>query len=116
MPFRTIATLQSWVDEFNQREHPGVNAIRVIPQDGAEGADTGLVAVRIPDSPTEIVIEPPSPAAASEWSITFEPREQSVTLGASAVARMAEEVAALAELCTFLQKKSDEFLARSKAS
>lgn len=116
MPFRTRATLQSWVEEFNRQEHAGYHSVRVLPQDGAEGADTGLIAVRIPDSPTEIVIEPPSSTTGSEWSITFEPREQSVTLGATAVARIAEEVAMLAELCTFLQKKSDEFLADLKVS
>ncbi|KHK98026.1 hypothetical protein LK09_09350 [Microbacterium mangrovi] len=116
MPFRTIATLQSWVDEFNEREHPGLSSIRVIPQDGADGADTGLVAVRIPDSPVEIVIEPPTPTTTPEWTITFEPREQPVTLGAAAVAKIADEVSALAELCTFLQMKSDDFLARLHAS
>ena len=112
MPFRTMATLQSWVDEFETRGHSPLSAVRVIPQDGADGADTGLVAVRIPDSPTEIYIEPPSPETGPEWSITFEPREQPVTLGARAVGRIAEEVALLAELCTFLQEKSDAFLAQ----
>ena len=112
MPFRTIATLQSWVEEFTTLGHSSLSSIRVIPQDGEQGADTGLVAVRIPDSPTEIVIEPPSPATGPEWSITFEPRDEPVTLGASAVARMAAEVSALAELCAFMQRKSDDFLAR----
>lgn len=108
MPFRAIATLQSWVDEFNQDEHPGGSTVRVIPQDGAERADAGRVAVRIPGSPTEIVIAPSPSGPADEWSITFEPREAWVTVQASEVASMAEAIAALAELCTFLQKKSDE--------
>lgn len=111
MAFRSIATLQSWVDEFEQRSYPVGAAIRVIPQDGSDGDDTGLVAVRLQDSPTEIYIEPPSEAAGPEWSITFEPREQPVTLGARAVARISEEVAVLAALCTFLQEKSDAFVA-----
>ena len=110
MPFRSIVTLQSWVDEFEQRNQSAVGAIRVIPQDGSDGEDTGLVAVRLPDSPTEIYIEPPSPATGREWTVTFEPREQPVTLGARAVARIAEELAVLAALCTFLQEKSDAFL------
>ncbi|TDN87726.1 hypothetical protein [Microbacterium sp. BK668] len=110
MPFRTMAVLQSWVDEFAQQEQPMLSSIRVIPQDGDEDADTGLVAVRIPDSPTEIYIEPPTPATGPEWSIMFEPREQAVTLGASAVATISAEVAALADLCAFLQRKSEAFL------
>lgn len=109
MPFRSIATLQSWVDEFAQRSYDAGAAIRVIPQDGSDGGDTGLVAVRLQDSPTEIYIEPPSTVSGPEWTITFEPREQPVTLGAHAVARIAEEVAVLAALCTFLQEKSDAF-------
>lgn len=116
MPFRTIAILQSWVDEFNRRDHAPLSSIRVIPQDGSEGADTGLVAVRIPNSPTEIYIEPPSSGGAVEWSITFEPREEPVTLGASAVDQIAQQVTALAELCRFLQTKSDDFLARLKSA
>lgn len=83
----------------------------MIPQDGSDGNDTGLVAVRLQDSPTDIYIEPPSPASGPEWTITFEPREQPVTLGARAVARMSEGVAVLAALCTFLQEKSDASVA-----
>jgi len=112
MPFRTLATLQSWVDEFDEHNPAHVNSIRVIPQDSSEGADTGLVAVRIPDSPTEIYLEPPSPETGPEWTITFEPREQPVTLGSHAVERMAEQVAVIAALCGFLQAKSDAFLAQ----
>ena len=112
MPFRTLATLQSWVDEFEQNNPTGASSIRVIPQDGSEGADTGLVAVRVPDSPTEIYIEPPSPQTGAEWTITFEAREQPVTLGSHAVERIGEEVALLAARCRFLQAKSDAFLAQ----
>lgn len=112
VPFRTIATLQSWVDEFAQGSPSALAAIRVIPQDGTDGEDAGLVAVRLLDSPTEIYIEPPSRATGPEWAVTFEPREQPVTLGARAVASMAEEVAVLAALCTFLQEKSDASVAK----
>ncbi|MFH8248974.1 hypothetical protein ACH3VR_01235 [Microbacterium sp. B2969] len=111
LPFRTLIILQSWVDEFGDRGAPALSSIRVIPQDGAAGADTGLVAVRIPDSPTVIYIEPPPRGSPLEWTITFEPREEAVTLGAHAVARMAVEVTALADLCMFLQQKSEAFLA-----
>lgn len=108
MPFRSIAILQSWVQEFEQRSPASSGTIRVIPQDGEGGADTGLVAMRIRNSPTEIYIEPPGPSE-SEWSIVFEPREQPVRLGSSAVQAMGEEVSRLAFLCAFLQQKSDDF-------
>ncbi len=95
-----------------QASSSALAAIRVIPQDGADGEDAGLIAVRLPNSPTEIYIEPPSPGTGPEWTITFEPREQPVTLGSRAVARITEEVAALAALFTFLQEKSDAFVAK----
>ena len=111
MPFRTLAILQSWVNEFEERGVSGLSSVRVIPQDGSEGADTGLVAVEVPDSPTVIYIEPPPRGSGLEWTITFEPRENTVTRGARAVARMSEEVAGLAALCMFLQERSEAFLA-----
>ena len=110
MPYRTLATLQSWVDEFARRGDPRLGSIRAIPQDGSDGADTGLVAVQLPDSPTVIYLEPPAPGSGRPWSITFEPREQSVTLGAHAIGKMADEIGALAELCVFLEAKSEAFL------
>jgi len=110
MPCRTLAILQSWVDEFAQRHDSGLGSIRVIPQDGSDGADTGLVAVQMPNSPTVIYLEPPAGGSARAWVITFEPREHSVTLGASAMAKMSAEVGALAALCVFLQQKSEAFL------
>ena len=110
MPYRTLAILQSWVDEFERRGDSGLGPIRVIPQDGSEGADTGLVAVQLPNSPTVIYLEPPPRGTAGKWSITFEPREQPVTLGADAMAEMSDEIGALAALCVFLQEKSVAFL------
>ena len=74
MPYRTLAILQSWVDEFARRGESGLGSIRVMPQDGSEGADTGLVAVQMPDSPTVVYLEPPAPGSTRGWSITFEPR------------------------------------------
>ena len=111
MPFRRFGTLQAWVEEFEQLGYPLGGSIRVIPQDGEAEADTGLVAVRILDSPTEIYIEPPA-APGAEWTIMFEPREQPVKLGASAVKALASELATLSALCSFLQQKSDSFLAQ----
>ncbi len=106
--YRTIETLQSWVEEFVAQQGVGAGAIRVIPQDGDDGADTGLVAMRLLNSPTEIYLEPPH-GSVDEWTITFEPREEPVTLGSSAVSAMATEIARLAALCAYLQQRSDAY-------
>ncbi|MFH8248798.1 hypothetical protein ACH3VR_00340 [Microbacterium sp. B2969] len=106
MAFRSISTLQAWVEEFEKLGYPVGGVIRVIPQDGDAGADTGLVAMRVMDSPTEIYLEPPHSEEA-EWTITFEPRMEQVTLRASAVKGIASEMATLSALCAFLQQKSE---------
>ncbi len=108
MPFRSMEILQSWVAEFEDVNPAVTGTIRVIPQDGEAGADTGLIGVRILHSPTEIYIEPPA-RTGEEWTVTFEPREEFVRLGSSAIRVMAAEVTKLADLCAFLQRKSDQF-------
>jgi hypothetical protein len=115
MPFRSIAVLQSWVHDFEQLAPSAGGDIRVIPQDGEGGDDTGLIAVRLPNSPTEIYLEPPTPTQV-EWTVMFEPREQPVRLGSSQIRTMAEEMAVLAELCASLQQRSDAFRAQRAAA
>lgn len=107
MPHRTIETLTAWVAEFESETPRRSSAIRVIPQDGAAGADTGLVAMRLMNSPTEIYIEPPE-RAGEEWMITFEPRDDYVRLSSAEVQIMAAEISTLARLCAFLQRKAGE--------
>ncbi|WP_345800299.1 hypothetical protein AAIB33_12575 [Microbacterium sp. AZCO] len=106
MAFHSISTLESWVAEFERLGYPLHGAIRVIVQDGEAGADTGLVAMRMFDSPTEIYIEPPTESR-PEWTVMFEPRTEPVRLGASAVKALASELATLSALCAFLQQKSE---------
>lgn len=102
---RSRSTLEHWVEEFRTLHLPGDAVVRVMIQDGADGADTGLVGYRMPNSPTEIYIQPLLPGGA-EWGITFEPRDESVTLPAPDVKELATELDTLAALCAFLQAKS----------
>lgn len=107
--------LQSWVDEFVAQGNADAGSVRVMPQDGDEGADTGLVGFRLPNSPAEIYIQPPDGDAA-EWTVMFEPREEPVRLPSSQVSLIADGVATLASLCAFLQRKSDEFRAHASSA
>lgn len=109
MPYRSIDTLQSWVDEYVRRDSGREGQIRVIPQDGEGGADTGLVAFRLRNSPTEVYIEPPD-GDSGEWTVTFEPRTETVRITCSTMQVLADETASVATLCRFLQDKSDAFL------
>ena len=74
MPFRNATTLQRWLDEFLAVEHRADGSIRVMEQDGAGGADTGLVSVRLANASTVTYIHPEG-AGSTTWLVTMEPRE-----------------------------------------
>jgi hypothetical protein len=105
MPFRSLSTLESWIDEF-RRMHPShVGRVRIIPQDGAERADTGLVVFELPNAPTVTYLQPDS-ADDARWVVTLESREDVVTLGAAQVATLAAALQLVSDLCAFLEAKS----------
>jgi hypothetical protein len=109
MPFRNATTLQRWLDEFLAVEHRGEGSVRVMEQDGSDGADTGLVSVRLNNASTVTYIHPEG-AGSTTWLVTMEPRETPVVLEATAVAELAEELDTVAKLCAFLQRKSAEYM------
>ena len=109
MPFRNATTLQRWLDEFLAVEHRGEGSVRVMEQDGSDGADTGLVSVRLNNASTVTYIHPEG-AGSTTWLVTMEPRETPVVLEATAVAELAEELDTVAKLCTFLERKSAEYM------
>ena len=111
MPFRSKATLQSWLDEFTQMGYPVAGELKVIEQDGEDGGDTGLVAVRLARATTVIYMQPEMDGS-YEWLVTMEPRETPVVLNSAAVLNLATELTTVSALCAFLQVKSQAFVAQ----
>ena len=109
MPFRNATTLQRWLDEFLVLQGQSDGSIRVMEQDGAGGADTGLVSVRLANASTVTYIHPEG-AGSTTWLVTMEPRETPVVLESEAVAELAEELDTVARLCAFLERKSAEYM------
>jgi formamidopyrimidine-DNA glycosylase len=111
MPFRNAATLQKWLDEFlASGDHLGFGGtVRILPQDGADGADTGLVGVHFERASTVTTIQPERPGS-PRWLVTFEPRETAVALDAVGVEGLAQELTYVSRLCAFLETKSAEYL------
>jgi hypothetical protein len=107
MPFRSKATLETWLEEFRAdgRRVPGSVAF----QDGADGHDTGLVVLQLTNAGTYTYMQPVAPHD-PRWEVTFEPRENSVSLAPSEVEAMGRELQLVAALCEFLQEKSAEFI------
>lgn len=110
MPFRTMATLQSWIDDFRSLGYDDDGMLRVIPQEGEDGTDTGLIAARLRSVSTTFYVAPETAPDATGWAVTFEPRENAAPLGSARVLALSGELAMLSTLCTFLQARSEAFL------
>jgi hypothetical protein len=108
MPFRSLRTIEAWLEEFRATGHPVGDGIKVMTQDGADGANTGLVGVRLVNASTSMYIQPAEPGAVT-WVVTMEPRESPITLDAEGVRALAQELAVVSELCRFLESKSAAF-------
>ncbi|QIG39538.1 hypothetical protein G5T42_08590 [Microbacterium sp. 4R-513] len=108
MPFRSQQTLEGWLDEFRALGHPITGSLKVMQQDGDDGADTGLVGVRFANTSTITYLQPDGPYSA-HWVVTMEPREEPVVLDAEGVHALAAELAMVGTLCRFLEEKSADF-------
>lgn len=104
MPYRSLATLETWLSEFT-RTHELGDLVRVVPQDGSEGADTGLIVFPLGRGTTTVYIEPIA-VGDLRWRIHFEPREKEAVMCSAQVHAMAAELEMSAALCDFLEAKS----------
>ena len=102
-------------DEFRELGYPLAGALKVIVQDGAGGADTGLVGFRLANAATFVSIEPAAGADAASWVATMEPRETEEVLDSAGLLSLSGELATLSALCTFLQAKSQSYLGSRSA-
>lgn len=113
MPYRNQATVQSWVDDF-VAAHPGeASAITVLEKDFTPGPESGMVVVSLSNASTVTYIQPVVDEIGPRWLVTFEPRTEGFDLDAAGVARLASDLGALAELCGYLQRRTDAALAAS---
>lgn len=112
MPFRSMSTLQSWLDEFEELGYPIAGSAKVIPQDGDEGADTGLVVFQLSNAPTLAYLQPEM--SALEWRVTMEAREAPATMNPATVLSLAYELSVISALGAFLQSKSRAYMDHNK--
>lgn len=108
MAFRSLKTLESWLAEYRAQGKPGADAARVMVQDGEGGANTGLVFFRLGHAPTGVFIQPATQDATG-WVATMEPREENLVLDAAGCLKLSAELAAVSELCAFLEAKSQAY-------
>ncbi|MDR5699192.1 hypothetical protein [Agromyces aerolatus] len=108
MAFRSLHTLETWLEEFGTLGYPIGAEIKVMQQDGASGANTGLVGVTLTSASTDTYIQPEA-VGSSRWVVTFEPRDSAVVLDPAGLLHLSSELATISALCAFLQAKSAEF-------
>lgn len=108
MAFRNLATLESWLAEYRESGRAGAQSARVMVQDGDGGADTGLVTFQLDHASTVVFLQPASLDDAG-WVATMEPREEPVILDAPGLLALSAELAAVSELCAFLEQKSNDY-------
>jgi len=77
-------------------------------QDGEGGANTGLVVFRLGHAPTGVFIQPSSHDA-SAWVATMEPRNEDLHLDSAGLLELSAELAAVSELCAFLEERSQAY-------
>lgn len=109
MTFRSIDTLESWLNEFAGLGYPIADSARVIVQDGADDADTGLVVFQFVNSPTVAYLQPEPPLL--EWVITIEGREDAIPMRPSTAMNVAYEFSVVSALGVFLEAKSRAWVA-----
>lgn len=105
MPFHSKEMLEQWLEEFAGLGYSISDRVKVVPQDGADGLDTGLIALNLLDSMTLTYIQP-EPLGSIHWGITFEARERDLKMNAGRTLELSGELAMVSILCTFLQTKS----------
>lgn len=109
MPFRSKETLEEWLGEFRSLGYTIAGSVKVMQQDGEDGANTGLVGMQLANASTSIYVHPDAPYS-PRWVVTTEPRDESISLDAAAVMELSNELQVLSALCTFLQAKSASFV------
>jgi hypothetical protein len=113
MPFRNMDTLESWLEDFRSLGYPD-SVVRVMPQDGEDGSNTGLVGVHLENAATVVYIQPES-AASTRWVVTFESREDEEEMDAASLLKLASELSVVSALCAFLEAKSAAYAVDDQA-
>ncbi|GAA2250378.1 protein-L-isoaspartate carboxylmethyltransferase [Herbiconiux moechotypicola] len=108
MPFRSKETLERWIADY-AADHTDAAAFEVLRQDGSDGADTGLVVVRLEKATTEVYMQPVAPGD-PHWEVVFGARADELSLDPQGVLDLAAELVATAALCTYLEGRSQQHL------
>ncbi|WCD93550.1 protein-L-isoaspartate carboxylmethyltransferase [Microbacterium sp. nov. GSS16] len=107
MPYRDRTTVESWVDEYIESHSADSLGVAVLDKNFEAGPDSGIVVVTLRTASTITFLHPEIRRGSPIWIVTFEERNETLDLDDVALRQLAEDLTALTELRTFLQRKTD---------
>jgi hypothetical protein len=107
MPYRDQATVQAWVNEYITQHGDIAPEVSVLEQYYTDAKDSGLVVVTLRTASTVTYIQPVIRDGAPLWLVTFESRDEGIEMDAADVAKLAADLQVLADLCAYLQRRTD---------
>lgn len=110
MPYRDRTAVESWVNEYTQSHSADSLGIAVLDKNFQAGPNSGIVVVTLRSASTITFLHPEIRQGVPTWVVTFEGRNETLDLDHDALRQLAEDVAALADLRSFLQEKTDAAL------
>lgn len=115
MPYRNKATVQGWIEDYLAAHPAYTSSITVLEKDFTPGPESGMVVVSLRNASTVTYIQALVDDLGPRWLVTFEPRSEAIDLDAAGVAALAADLVSLAELCGYLQGRTEEAMAVSEA-
>ncbi len=109
MPYRDQARVQTWVDDF-RAQHSVDTAVSVLEKNFEAGPDSGLVVVSLRTASTVTYLQAVVKDDAPRWIVSFEPRHEGFDLDSAGVSQLANDLATLANLCAYLQQRTDDVI------
>lgn len=107
MPYRDRSTVESWIHDFVATRGSGGFEVSVLDKNFEAGPDSGLVVVHLRTASTITFLHPDQLSTGPRWVVTFDSRSDAIDLDPDQLLRLSEDIAALSDLCTFLQRKTD---------
>ncbi|WP_313355617.1 protein-L-isoaspartate carboxylmethyltransferase [Microbacterium sp.] len=102
--------MESWVNEYTQAHSEDSLGIAVLDKNFEAGPNSGIVVVTLRSASTITFLHPEIRRGLPTWVVTFEGRNETLDLDQEGLRQLAEDVAALADLRSFLQEKTDAVL------
>lgn len=107
MPYRDRTTVESWVNEYVVSHSAASLGVAVLDKNFEAGPNSGLVVVTLRSADTITYLHPVMRSGRPLWVVTFEPRTTALDLDDADLRLLADDIAHLAELRSFLQEKTD---------